>query len=218
MGTDPHPSADSLCAQILADARAESTEWVRRAQEQAETLHANATAEAERIKHGLLQAARAEADRRRNLILATIPVEAARLRARRVEALLESVQDDIRRQLLAREGFDYAEALVQLTADGISQMPGDTFLVSLTPADRAAFGDQLAPAVRRSLGNPALALQVAEDPALAGGGAVVKHPDGRLLCDNRLPARLARLWPDLRPLLAAQLGLIPESENTITNP
>ena len=54
--------------------------------------------------------------RQSELILATVSVETGRLRAARVEALLESVHEEARQRLLAREGFEYRETVIALAA------------------------------------------------------------------------------------------------------
>ena len=76
-------------------------------EQDAEVILTNAAAEADRLRKERLDQARAEASRRSELILATVSVETGRLRAARVEALLESVREEARRRLQAREGFDY---------------------------------------------------------------------------------------------------------------
>ena len=100
-------------------------EIVIRAQQDAEVILANATAEADRLRQERLDQARVEASRRSELILATVPVETGRLRAARIEALLESVREEARQRLLAREGFEYRETVIALAAHAISQMAGD---------------------------------------------------------------------------------------------
>lgn len=207
MGTPNHNSADVLCADILADARRESEEIIQRAKQQADALLRKAAAEADKLRQERLQAARTEAARRRELILGAIPIEAARLRSARIEELLQSVHDDVRRRLLARDGFEYRETLVRLAAEAIKQMPGDSFVVLLSAADRAAFGDELAEEIRRRVGRATLNITLAKDAAGQVGVVIIRDSAGRLEWDNSLTARLQRLWPELRRKIAVQTGL-----------
>ena len=77
---------------------------------------ATAAAEADKVREEQLDRARAEAARRRELILATVPVEAGRMRVARIESLLESVHEEARERLLAHDGFEYREAVITLAA------------------------------------------------------------------------------------------------------
>ena len=111
MATPNQNSPEILSAEILAEAGRECDEIIRRAQQEAESLLAAATAEADNIRREKLDAAKAEAVRRSELILATIPVETGRLRSARIESLLENIREEARRQLLARD-FDGHETIV----------------------------------------------------------------------------------------------------------
>ena len=147
--------------------------------------------------------ARAEAARRRELILATVPVEAGRLRSARVEALLESVREEVRRRLLAREGFDYRETVVALAAEAMKQMPGSAFVVKLSAADRAALGDGLAEEIARRVGRSPLNVTIAEDPAATDGGVVIQDAEaarcGTTACPRDWSALAGTAPADCRP-------------------
>lgn len=206
----PTPDQDApniLREEILADARRQSGEIIQRARQEVEALLAEAAADANKLRQERLDQARAEAARRRELILATVPVEAGRLRSARVEELLESVHDEIRRRLTARDGFDYRESVAALAAEAIKQMHGTAFIVKLSAADRAAFGDELAREVIRRVGQ-SLNLTVSNDATLKESGAIIEDAEQRQVWDNRLLARLERLWPELRRQIAIQTGLV----------
>jgi len=68
----------------------------------------------------------------------------------------------------------------------------------------------LCPAVedllRRATNRPDLELRWVADPAVDEGGVVVESASGRQRWDNRLEARLARLWPELRRQVAGRAG------------
>ncbi len=87
------------------EARRESEEIVSRARQDAEDLLAAAAVEASRVREEQLDRARAEAARRRELILATVPVETGRLRVVRIESLLESVHEEARRAIACPRWF-----------------------------------------------------------------------------------------------------------------
>ncbi len=204
----PDPTSPQvLVDEILANARQESSEVLRRAEAEAAALLANAAAEADKLRQERLAQAKAEAERRTELILATVPVEAGRVRAAQVEALLESCRVEVRRRLQTREGLDYGETLIQLAAEAVGRMNGAHFVVKLSPADHARYGAGLAEAIAHRVNHAPLNLTLVEGPALAGGGVVVEDADARQLWDNGLDARWERLWPEVRRQLALQAGL-----------
>jgi vacuolar-type H+-ATPase subunit E/Vma4 len=212
MATPNQNSPEILYEEILAEARRESEAIIRRAQQEAEALLAKAAAKANQARTERLDQARAEAARRTELILATIPVEAGRLRSARVESLLESIHEEIRRRLVTHEGFDYREAVAELAAEAVQQMHGNAFDVKLSSADRAAFGDGVAEDIARRAGRSPLHITISNDATLKEGGPIVEDAEGRQVTDNRLLARLERLWPELRRQIAVQASLVGESK------
>ena len=212
MGTPTHNSPEVLRDEILADARRESDQILRRAQEQAQAILGKATAEAEKVRRDWLDHASTEASRRKELILATVQLEAGRLRSARVEALLQSVCDEVRRRLLAREGLEYREVLVELAAEALSKMVGEAFLVKLSPGDYTEFGVGLAENISHRVGRSPLNISISADATGTGGGVLVQDTDGRQVWDNRLAARLERLWPELRRQIAVQTALVATSD------
>jgi vacuolar-type H+-ATPase subunit E/Vma4 len=109
-------SQQVLREEILAEARRQSERILKHGQGDAEETVAKAKAAAAKEHQDRLQAAKAEAVRRRELALATVPVEAGRRRAARIEEILQSIREEAQRRLLARVGFDYREVLTALAA------------------------------------------------------------------------------------------------------
>lgn len=204
----PEPQANpakSLCDEILTQARRDAEEITQCAREQAGLVADGARAEVERSRGERLRLAQAEAARRREAILATVPIERARLDSARHEALLESIHQEVRSQLVARQGFDYEQSLISLSVSAIARMAGDTFTIKLSAADAAAMGQRLRDGVGRRLNR---AITVSEDAAIGEGGVLIQGDDGHQLWDNRFLARLERLWPQLRQQIAIRTGLL----------
>lgn len=210
----PNPNApEILSEEILAQAGRESDEILRRAQQEAESLLTAAKAEADKIHAEKLEAARVEATRRSELILATVPVEAGRFRAERTEAILESIRESARHELQSRHANNY-ETVVALAAEAIRRMPGANFVLKLSAADHAAFGNKLEREICQCTGRSALRLAISADPKAANGGVLVEDADGLRVWDNRLLSRLERLWPELRRQIALHIGLVVETDST----
>lgn len=206
-----HPnSPEMLRAEILAEARRESEEIIRRAQSEAISLLAAAKAEADKLHQERQDAAKAEAARRSEMALATVPVEAGRIRSERIESILESVREEARHRLLAHD-FDDHETLVVLAAEAVRQMPGAEFFLKISSTDAAAFGGKLAEEVVQRAGHSSLKLSVSPDPSITDGGVIVGDAEGFRIWDNRLLSRLERLWPELRRQIAIQTSLVAES-------
>ncbi len=210
MRTTDQNSPDILCAEILADARRAREEILRRAQTEAAAMLAAGQAEAERIRHEQQTQAQAEAARRKELILATVAVETGRLRSARVETLLESVHTEIRRRLLETDSAA-RETVVALAADALRRMPGTQFVMKISATDQAALGAGLSQEIAQRAGRPSLNLATAADGAMTGGGVMIQDAAGFLFWDNRLLARLDRLWPEMRRQLAVQTSLVGEN-------
>jgi len=198
-----------LTEEIIADARRQAERLFARTRREAEDAVRKARDEIAKDREQRLAAARAEAERRRLLILATVPVEVGRMRATRVEKVLESIHEAACDRLRRREGFDYRQTVAALAADAVGRVQGDAFVLELAEADRAALGDGLAEEVRRLVGRDGVRMTVAQAPGPVGGGVIVRDAAGRRVWDNRLEARLERFWPMLRREIAARTALAP---------
>jgi vacuolar-type H+-ATPase subunit E/Vma4 len=200
----------ALCEEILAEGRRRA-EAVR---SEARASGAAALAQSEREAQALLReaedGARAEAARKLERARAGVEIEIGRLRADRVEALLASLRERARRELLALGGPAARAAVCVLAAEALRRMTGAGFVLSVAPG--AALGPDLAEEILRRADGGARTLSVKEDPALAEPGFLLRDAEGRQEWDGRLGARLDRLWPALRIPLARATGLLPPEE------
>jgi vacuolar-type H+-ATPase subunit E/Vma4 len=204
----PHPT-DVLCAEILAEARRESEVILRHAQSEAGRVLAAGNAEAEKIEHEQIEQARVEAARREGMVLASIAVEASRIRAAHIEKLLESIRQEIQRHLSAGD-LDRHAVVVTLATEAIRQMSGNDFILKICPADQAAFGEDIIGKIAGRARRSPLNLIVTADAAVTNG-IIIESANGLQVWDNRLTARLERLWPELRRQIAIQAALVAEN-------
>jgi len=203
---NPDPQ-NVLRMEIIADAKRHADRALGHAQRQSEELRNKGRAQVEQETRDRLEAARRQADSRRELILAGVAIEAARRRSARIESTLGGVLDEARQRLLAHQGFDYRDALARLAAEAVSRMAGTNFALQLSEADRAALGDGLAEGVRRRVGREGLQVTVAAEAAKIDGGVIVRDAEGRQVWDNSLRARLDRFWPILRREIGVRTSL-----------
>lgn len=202
---------NNLCEAILREAKSRGEEIILRARAQAAELIAQAEAEAKKTQREKLAVAEAEAARRREGILATVPIEANREHSSRVAALAQTIFEQACQKLVARLDYDYHASLVALAAEALNCMPGDAFVIRLSPADRAALGNSLAGEIAERARPRPGNISLVDDPAITNGGLVVQDAEGRRVWDNRLPQRLERMWPELRRQIAVRAGWMAEN-------
>lgn len=202
----------SLCQGILAEAHTEAERLLLQARQESEAFRIKITAIEEKARQERLDITKQECTRRKDRMLASLPIEIERLRASRIETLLQSIHNEIHEQLLARKGFDYLKTLITSAAYAIDRMAGTDFSVTLSAADFTAFGANLAESICQHTQKKGLQIQVISDPALPEAGLFIRDREGRQEWDNRLTARLERLWPELRQQLADILPLAPVKE------
>ncbi len=205
--TTDQKSAGKMQEEIIMQAKMEAEEIVIRARLDAKGLLDNAAAEAEKFRQERLEKAKKEAAIQSELVLATVPVETGRMRAARVEELLESIRDEARRQLLARKGFEYRQVVIALASDAIDRMAGDEFVVKLLGAVQAVGDDALAGEIAGRVGRP-VSIAISGEPDNPEEGVVVEDKEARQVWDNRLLKRLERLWPEMRRQIAIQAGFV----------
>ena len=197
-----------LREEILTDAQHQSEAIVQRARQEVETMLAKTQQEAKEIQRQILSEARAEGERRAGLVLATVPVEAGRLRSDAVERLLESILQEARQRLCSQAGFDSRKAIVSLAIEAVRQMAGERFVVGVSVQDDTALGKGLAEEIACGAGRAPSDVSITGDPTIKGGGVVVRDPAGRQIWDNQFGTRLDRLWPELRREVATQTGIM----------
>ena len=208
MEKNEQQAQDVLRDEILADAKRQAERVLKQARQEAGEVAETAAAELSAWSGRQLDTTRAEAKHRADMILAGLPVETGRLRANRIESLLQLIHDEARQQLVSRDGLDQRQMLINLSANAIRKMSGNRFSISLPEADRRLLGDGEVEAIRLAAGRPDLVLEIIGDPENRDAGPVVRGNDGKELWDNRLTERLERLWPELRLKIAAYTALI----------
>ena len=87
-------------------------------------------------------------------------------------------------------------------------MDGDAFVLKLSPADYAREVAGLAEEIARRVYRASLRLTLVENAWTNDRGVVIEDAAGRLAWDNRLLARLERLWPELRRQIAVRGELV----------
>jgi V/A-type H+-transporting ATPase subunit E len=205
-------SSEKLRTEILEEAKRRGEEIIKQARQDAEALLARAAEEAERLREDMRNQADAEAERRSAFILATVPVEAGKIHAARIEELLDTIHEEASRRLVEREGFDYSKAMIVLVSQAILQMAGDAFVVKLSEADKALLGENFVEEVVKRAGRQVKITCSLEQDTM--GGVIIEDEDARQVWDNRLLRRLERMWPELRRQIAARVLLGSEKRAT----
>ena len=210
MTTTPPNAPELLRQEVLEQARRQKEDVLRQARLETGAIVAKAEKEAEQFRRERLEAARAEAKRRAEAILATVPMETDRMRSARIEELLQAIHDRAREQLHKRAGFDYREAIARLSAEALRQMAGETFRLRLSAAGLCAFGDGLAEEIQSCSKRSPLALEVVADSRLKDGDVLIEDREGRQVWNLSLDVRLERCWLELRRQIAAHTAFMEE--------
>ena len=203
--TDPD-SSEALCNEILAHAQREHDEIVQAAKRDAEELLNKANDGADNARQKRLNEARAEGERLKDITLASASVEARRLRLERIETLLESIRADVRGKLSGlRADGNFRDIIVNLAVSAIKDMGSEAFTVRLPEGDRSVLGTDIARQIAAKAGCAEGSVTVSFEPMAEGEGPVVEDANASQVWDNRFPARLERLWPQFRRLIAEKV-------------
>jgi vacuolar-type H+-ATPase subunit E/Vma4 len=204
----PAPDAsEALLREIIEEASRKKEDILNRARQMARALVDDAEQESRRTAADQLRSGRAEAKRRKEAILATVPVEAARLHATHVEELLQSIHDAALQRLQGWSKQEFSAAIVRLATEALEHMAGGSFLIRAHPVTRGGLGNDIAEQVTQRAKDPSLKLDVVQDSGLRDGEVLLQDAEGRQQWNISPEARLKRLWPELRMQIAAGTGL-----------
>jgi len=207
MADDRKNPQEVLREEILSDAQRQAKRTLQRARREAADIAEKVKAELETWRAGQLDAAQREAQRNAEMILAGLPVEIGRMRADRIETLLQSIYDDARRRLESRKGTDLQQSLINLSAEAIRSMSGSRFAIILSPDNCELLGENEIGQIKKLVQQPDLQIEVIGDSQQQGAGPVIRAEEANEVWDNRFSKRLERLWPALRREVAEYLGL-----------
>lgn len=207
-------TTNKLYDEVLSDARTKAERELRRGQKDAEAEARKIEDKARATVEEILGAARAEGDRLRRQVLATVEVEAQRQRLARLEEILRSVYERTERRLGELSDQEQFDAQCRLTLEAVAQMPHDSLQVALPASSPAGRVDEL---IRRATAEADktldrnVALRPAGFPASVADGVVIRSEDGSVEVVQSLRERLRRMWPELRLDVARRL--LPDEMN-----
>lgn len=189
---------DALIEEIIGDAKKKAQRTQRRAEREARQAVEKAEKEAGGIRQSVAQDAQQRAEKEKDIILATIDLDARRLKMESEERLITEAFDAAKTQMMNKQSYDYPAALARLVAAACDAIGGDAFCVSLSEDDQAQGGlDALSRGVAEQLGRK-VTLKLDDTPSPIKAGAMVRSEDGRRAVDNSFDGRLARMREDLR--------------------
>ena len=189
---------DALIEEIIGDAEKKAERTQRRAEREARQAVEKTEKEADGIRQSIAQDAHQRAEKEKDIVLATIDLDARRLKMEAEERLITEAFDAAETQMMNKRGYDYPAALARLVAAACEAIGGDAFGVSLSEDDQAQVEpDALSRRVAEQLGRK-VTLELDNIPSPIKAGAIVRSEDGRRVVDNSLDGRLARMREDLR--------------------
>lgn len=204
----PENNEKILTDEILADARRQAKRKLETAKQSADQILSKGRSNADETKKNILDEAHRKLEHDRGLILADIPHQRQIQTLQIKEQIIAGLFDQALSKLKSRQGYDLGAALVELSAQAVAELGGDSFLLEVAPQDAKAFSERLlrdVPArVQQATGRKAT-FQVAESDKLPDGGVIIRSADGRMMVDNSFATRIRRARQALRTDIAKLL-------------
>lgn len=195
-------SADSLCEQIMQEARRESDDIISQAQAEAARIIKENETEVQNLRHQVLGDAHWEAAALERRILATINLESRRIQLKAREEILEQILKEIIGLATAfRQTPEYPGFIRVLIVDGAKELGSRVVVAVLSARDKdildKVFFDKIEKELKDKYGQD-IALRVEWDELASDIGVILRSGDSRIECDNTFRARLARIHEAIR--------------------
>jgi vacuolar-type H+-ATPase subunit E/Vma4 len=188
-------SIEALTQAILGDAKTETEDLHRRAQEQAELIRLRAREAAARESAAILEQAKEEVRRQHGQKVATAQMKARSLELEHREQWLEKTFEAAAKRLqeIPRRK-DYGAVAAQLVREAILQLKAPAVELRMDEVTRGAIGKGALEGLAKETGS-----QLSVGKALdSGTGVFAVTADGRLHFDNTLETRLRRIQGAIR--------------------
>lgn len=214
MPTVPAPAREApqaLRNEILEDARRQAQKLQTRVQKECDQIMAHARTEAEATARQIIATAEANAAKQSAIKLSILPVEAGRYRGAHIERQLAAIRTAATAKMRAAwQGAAVVPKVLALAAEAMTAMTGESFTLHLSPSDHQLLSaeTQWLTALRTRTAKAALQVVLKDDLTAEACGVVVRSATGKQQWDGRLTARLERVWPQLRIMVAKELGLL----------
>jgi vacuolar-type H+-ATPase subunit E/Vma4 len=180
---------------IFTEAREEAGQMQAEAKEKAEAIHRRAQAEAEAERKVILDRANQDAERLRSQATATAQLKARSSQLGHREKLLDSVFEEVKKQLGAvTKRADYDAVAALLLREALTQLRVNKAEIRADESTQKALKKGALDQLAKEL-NGEFTLAGALDE---GNGLVVDASDGKIHYDNTLETRLNRLQGTLR--------------------
>ena len=186
---------EMLARAILTEARDEADQIKAEAKEKVDAIRRRAQAQAEEERKAILERAQQDAERLRSQAVATAQLKARSLQLAHREKLLDSVFDEVKKQLDAvKKRPDYDAIATLLLREALTQLRVNKAEVRADETTQKALKKGALDEISKELkGEFSLAGTLDE-----GTGIVVDAADGKIHYDNTLETRLNRLQSTLR--------------------
>ena len=177
---------------ILTEAREEAQVMQEEAKARATAVHKRAQEQAAAERKEILDRAQQDAERLRSQANATAQLKARSVQLEHREKLLDSVFEEVRKQLSAvKDRSDYKEIAAMLAREALSQLQASDAEIQADEATRKALN-------LNELGKELNGKFSFADTLEEGTGVIATASGGKLYYDNTLETRLNRLQGELR--------------------
>jgi len=186
---------EMLARAILTEARDEAEQIKAEAKEKVDAIRRRAQAQAEEERKAILERAQQDAERLRSQAMATAQLKGRSTQLENREKLLDSVFDEVKKQLDAvKKRPDYDAIATLLLREALTQLRVNKAEIKADELTQKALKKGTLDEISKELKGEFTLVGAIEE----GTGVVVDAADGKIHYDNTLETRLSRLQNTLR--------------------
>jgi len=194
---------EGLRQEIIEDAGRKARRALTRAEREAKKIIEQGRKERDRMLELSRRQAESRVQREQASLEATFAAEMRRIELGAAEELIQGVFDRAVKALVDRDDTKRRADIERLASEAIGHMDGSRFLVDVAERDRDLIDDDVLKSVARRAGRAATF--TVEANGHIEGGVRIMSSDRRQVYDNTYRARLARMAPELRLVVAEMI-------------
>jgi len=195
------PPDELLISSIISEAESKAAEIIDRAEKEARSIIAKANKEAELKKQEALKKAASEAESIKRRLLSGVHLEIKQRLLKERESLINRVIESLLKKLdKLRSHEDYGEVLREFILEGATALDTDEVIVCGSSAEKKILNASMLRKIEKYVKDKVkkdVSLKFSENSAKEGG-ILLRTVSGDRSFDNRFPARIERILPDLR--------------------
>ena len=205
--TPGNEDGPALIGEILAEAGKENSRIISEAEDQAQKRTGNAKRQCESISREAQAKAEEQAGKIRKLNESRYMIEKKRIFLRTQEKVHSLVMDRLRerfKELAASP--EYKKIIGDWAIEGAMGLGASRVLITPGQSDAKIFTKDFVKELEKKIGkSEKISLTLSDKKQPAGHGVILSDPDGKLIFNNLLEARLERKRNEIRKIVSREL-------------